>query len=1095
MKKLVLLSLFIFGLSSYLTAQLSTATVNGTIVDSSGAVVTKAQITVSNPATGFSRQTVSGAAGDYSVTFLPPGTYNMRVQASGFSTVEQKGIQLLVGQVVTVNQTLKPGGAAEVVEVTGEPPMIETSTSTVTGTVSPTEVSSLPLLDRNFSGLESLIPGVRQAEGFDPTKTRVGNISVNGGDGRQVDTNVDGGDNKDLVVGGLVQNFTMEGIQEFNVTTNRYTAEAGHAVSAVVNVVTKSGTDRIHGSAFALFQNSGLNKNDYFSLRTCQETGVPSGNCPKPLFHSYHYGGSIGGPIIKNKLFYFGAFEQKRELPLLTVSSSALPDLTTFAAQTSGFPGGPYAFPVYNLPATYIDTLGTVKLDWTINSSQNIFVRYGGQKWTALNDQVSTSGVFFTDGTQGSNDINNFHDLAFQWNVTISPSKVNSYTAHFQDMANTIPALPTHTFTYPVVGGSTVTNPFIFFADGTSVGLNPNVPQETLIRKYQFADNFTWTHGTHNFKFGANWIYFAKMGGYFYSQLGYTLNFWDDPVCIAAGACPNGSGGVYPQGISTPGAVSEILLNGGSGSTAQPPWSSLGLYFQDDWKVSPRLTLNLGLRWDANADFLQPQLGNSLTTSNKGIWDLRQVMANPNFPTSDPGAQTIEQLVGNTSNLQRTTSDWKEFQPRVGFAWDITGTGKHLLRGGYGIARDQIFQNITLWSIQQSQPTIYQAVFDVSGSTAPGVLDNHGNPCSPSGAQVNPCTFQLGTTPLPTPQPATTDLAFGALPRITSPSITDPWSQQFGIGYAWQINNDYAFSADYVHILGTHEERVINQNPYISDVCNPAYGGNPDNPRCVAGTTTRLMDYAFQQTGVGAGRFIQLYDYSTNNRSFYDGINLQLKRRMSKHFMFQVSDVISWSRSWGGFPVASYGGSGLAITPDQQFAPNEFNYTNFDERNRFVASGVFNLPWKFQLSPIFTAASARPYSFIAGSDVNGDGRHAIDRVCVGSTLADPITTPGCTMIKPNTLRGIPLVQMNLRADKTFQFGERMQLALYWEFYNLFNRANFCNSYEESSRASTFNTPQSFCNGPANAAYNGTVSGYGAAAVGSLTSQFGFRFSF
>ena len=125
---------------------------------------------------------------------------------------------------------------------------------------------------------------------------------------------------------------------------------------------------------------------------------------------------------------------------------------------------------------------------------------------------------------------------------------------------------------------------------------------------------------------------------------------------------------------------------------------------------------------------------------------------------------------------------------------------------------------------------------------------------------------------------------------------------------------------DYVHILGTHEERVVNQNPLISSVCDPAYGGNPANPRCVNGAGTRLMDYAFQQTGVGAGRFTQMYDYSTNNRSFYDGINMQLRKRMSKHFMFQASDVISWSRAWGGFPVASYGGSGLAVTPQQQFA-------------------------------------------------------------------------------------------------------------------------------------------------------------------------------
>src|SRR5208337_84692 len=434
MKKVVLLSLFTLMLVACLAAQTDTASLNGTITDTSGAVIPKARITVTQPATGFSRETVSGPGGDYNIPLLPPGSYSMKVQAQGFSTVEQKGITLLVGRAVTLNQTLKPGGANEVVEVTAAPPMIETTVSNVVGTVSPTEVSNLPILDRNFSGLETLIPGVRQAEGFDPTKTRVGNISVNGGDGRQVDTNVDGGDNKDLVVGGLVQNFTMEGIQEFNVSTNRYTAEAGHAVAAVVNVVTKSGTDKLHGSAFALFQNSALDKNDYFTLQTCQAQGLTSGQCPKPLVHFYHYGGSIGGPILKDKLFYFGAFEQKREPGTIVVNPSTPPDLTQFAAQTSGFAGGPYAYPVNTLPSSYVDTLGTIKLDWTINAKQNAFLRYGGQKWTTANDQLGA--IFTTDGTQGNNDINNFHDLAIQYNYTVSPTKVNSFNVHFQDMVN-----------------------------------------------------------------------------------------------------------------------------------------------------------------------------------------------------------------------------------------------------------------------------------------------------------------------------------------------------------------------------------------------------------------------------------------------------------------------------------------------------------------------------------------------------------------------------------------------------------------------------------------------------------------------------------
>ena len=197
-----------------------------------------------------------------------------------------------------------------------------------------------------------------------------------------------------------------------------------------------------------------------------------------------------------------------------------------------------------------------------------------------------------------------------------------SYTAHFQDMANTIPSAPINSFTYPIVGGGTVTNPNITFTDGTTVGTNINVPQETLIRKYQFSDVFSWTHGVHNMKMGANWIYFAKMGGYFYSGLGYFMTFWDNPTCIQSGVCPDADPPSLIISIRRAfrlrERMSEMSYATGSGSTAQPPWSSLGLFFQDDWKVSPRLTLNLGLRWDANIDFLQPQLGTNQSRTATG---------------------------------------------------------------------------------------------------------------------------------------------------------------------------------------------------------------------------------------------------------------------------------------------------------------------------------------------------------------------------------------------------------------------------------------------------------------------------------------------
>ncbi len=724
----VLVRLFLV-ISLYLTlgiiailAQQTAGQITGTIFDSQGAALPGAEVTVTDPSTAFTRGTVSTASGAYSLPALPPGTYNLTIKAKGFTVLEQKGISLVVGQVLTLNQILKPGSASEVVEVTGEPPLVETSKTEIGGSVTPSEVTSLPILDRNFTELMTLVPGVRPAEAFDPTKTRVGNISVNGGDGRQLDIGVDGGDNKDLVVGGLVQNFPVEAIQEFNVVTDQYSAEPGHSVGGVANVIVKSGTNTLHGSALGLTQLSTLNRTNYFEKQNCL-TATPAitdvSKC-KSVFHRYDYAFSLGGPIIKDKLFAFGAFEQKREPGSIIAAPGVGSDLTTFASQTSGFSGGPYAFPAATLPFPYIDTLAAIRLDYKASDRQNLFLRYGRQKWTNPNDQLGNTNTPFTaDSSQAQNDLNNFHDLTLGHNFTISANKVNSLNLHFQDMANAILPSPTHSFTYPVASGGTVTNPNILFSDGSQVGQNANVPQETLLRKYQLRDDFNWLHGKHNFKFGANDIYFAKFGGFFFfGANGYQALFWDDPVCIQANNCLNG-GTHYTNGISTPGAVQELLFSAGGGSTAQPPWHSLGLYWQDSYKVTPRFTVNAGLRWDANIGFLRPMLGNSLTNSNRTIWWLNQTaMAVGSTLESDPGLQQIQEIVHSKNDLNRTTADWKEFQSRIGFAWDVSGNGKNVIRGGYGIARDQIFQNITLFSVQQTQPTIYQtlSIFAASAS-------------------------------------------------------------------------------------------------------------------------------------------------------------------------------------------------------------------------------------------------------------------------------------------------------------------------------------------------------------------------------------------
>jgi len=1077
---LLLLTALLMALSMF--AQVNTGQINGTLTDPSGAVVVGATVTATEPDTGLTRSTVTNSSGSYAIVSLPPGRYTIRTEAKGFASVEQKNIELIVGQSLTLNFALRTGTSSEVVEVSGEAPLIETTRSDLGGSVTPQEVRDLPVRDRNFASLMALVPGVKPAPNFDPTKSRSGTVSAGGSDGRSFDYNVDGGDNKDTVIGGIVQNYTLEGIQEFNVVTNRYTAESGRAVAGVVNVVTKSGTNRIHGTAFGEFQLSTLNAKSEFD-RTAGADGklftADDVELPKPVYHRYHFGGSVGGPVIKDKFFFFGAYEYKRELAGINPDPTAVANLELL----------PQASPATKIDTPFFDHLATIKLDYRFNDRNTMFVRYGRERWNTLNDQPTSVGTPIADLSEATANTNQFHSLVLQDSYALSNNKVNVAGFQFQDFVNEINATPGRTFTVPVAGGGTAVNPLLTFPSA-ELGNNINVPQQTLIRKYQFRDDFSFVKGRHNLKVGANWIYVAKMGGYFFSGLGYQLVFFDDPVDIFGA-----KKAAYPQGLSTPGAVQELIYSGGNGRTDNPQNPhTLGLYVQDDFKVTSHLTLNLGLRWDANLFVLPPQLRTDPLQTNRVVSVLQQLIAaNPTSAAAADGLARAKYLAGDKGDLTRTTASYKEFQPRIGFAWDPTGSGKIVIRGGYGIARDQVFQNLTLWSIQQSNTTLYQSgLIDLSNSTGPP---------APAGDLA---TFRFGVDPLPAPAPAATDLAFGARGRLDDPHLTDPWSQQMSIGTAVELNPVYAVSADYTHVLGTHEFRMLDDNPRIGSICNPAFpGSTPADPRCVKGATTRLLDAAFAASGIGAGRLADLRTAASNNRSLYDGLTFVLKRRMSRNIGFQASYVLSWSRSWGGIPVSSYGGSFLTSDRALQFRSNNFGYTDFDERHRFVFSGILMPIWGIEFAPLFQASSARPIDPFPGGDIDGDGRPYVDRVCApfnASNITPANFALGCNQVKPNSLRGSAFVQMDLSIAKRFHPTEWLAIRPFWEFHNLFNRFNKCNSVQNDASSSAFRQP---LGGPISGPYcaiNGGVYGTGGGSFGPgfsapFRSQFGIRFEF
>jgi hypothetical protein len=461
----------------------------------------------------------------------------------------------------------------------------------------------------------------------------------------------------------------------------------------------------------------------------------------------------------------------------------------------------------------------------------------------------------------------------------------------------------------------------------------------------------------------------------------------------------------------------------------------LALYLQDDYKVTRRLTLNLGLRWDANIKILVDQ------TNNRTM----QILGGLN----NPRAQAI---TGDPALLRKVTPGYKEFQPRLGFAWDIKGTGQTVIRGGYGIFYDQIFQNLTLFSKQQGNPTIYQTVLDLTSGGQVGT------------GQTAPFRFGVDALPTPPANFSTANLETGGFGRINDPTLQDPYVQKWSLGFETKLGNNYVLSSDYVHTLGLHENRVQNINPRIRNIC-PV--GSDVTATCPRGGDTRFFDVAFVAAGLVANRLEQINMFTSTNRSRYDSWASTLRRR-TRHALFSASYILSSSKGWGGQPTASYSGNGIAVTPENQFRAGEFGPTRIDERHRIVASGLFDLPYGFQISPIVQFATARPYSLNAGTDIDGDGRSTVDRVCSGfdpltllqARLNNPSTVPagatafGCTQLPVNSQRTGFVVNggsieersgrffnVDTRITKTFSIGERVKVKGYVNFFNIFNREN------------------------------------------------------
>jgi Carboxypeptidase regulatory-like domain/TonB dependent receptor len=1021
---LILMLLLASSVAVFGQATASSA-VRGTVLDPSGAAVVGAEVTVSNAATGFSRTVKTGSDGTYSVEPLPAGVYAVKVTSSGFATAAAQKVETLVGSTTTQNFSVKPGTTSETVEVTSEAPLLDQLKTDISQNITPAEVQELPMLGRDVANLAYLAPGVRATDSYDPTKARMAILSVNGQNGRNVNVTVNGVDNKDNTVGGPVMQLPLEAVQEYVISTQRFSAANGRSEGAAINLITKSGTNQYHGSFFSYFRDQALNLDEKKA----------DGSKAHPPYSRQQFGGSIGGPIVKNTLFGFFGIERNREHSSISedpLSFSELSLVTALGAQ-----------PAANIPTPFFETRYNGRVDWRMTDKHSAYLSYTSQANDGLNDQSDRTG----DLTNGNFTVNHMQVANLTLNSLLTPSLANQFTLGFQYWNNLI--------------DSKISAPLVTFPSA-SFGTNTNVPQQSYQQKYQFKDDITKTWGKHTFKTGVDYLWTRKLGGFFEFSSTLNINFVADPSCILGVGLNAGVSGCgpsqFPQGFASPGAIDSMGIANGDPSFDLPGGAKqLGLYFQDDWKLTNRLTMNLGLRWDRDFNLV----GGSGVERSATFKELVAL----NNPLTNPYIQ------------KKPQDDNTNFSPRVGFAYDLTGGGKHILRGGYGLYYGNIFLNIPLFMIQQGNATLFQQSLSVSDTDiVPGTA-----------VAVN--QWRYGVDPLPTIPPPSGILNVGSVGRLMDPHYKNPVTEQANIGYAWQVSKNSVIESDFIWTLGLHENKTINIDQRV-----------PVSSTCCA--IARPLDAAFAAAGLPRLNSIRVE--KSIGRSNYKGWNLSYRQRTWKHFSLNTNYTLSWANSYSG------GGSSFRNYPRDArfpFQAAEYGPSSNDERHHFTLSGTVNLPWGFEFSPILIAGSARPYTITSSRNtLNTGGGTAIGVIVNNSdptnffayaghdtsaTDPGPIAarncyyfTTNCSFTPYNNLRGDAFFQMDARLAKNFKFGEKYNLQLIAQAFNLTNHANYgSNFHNDIDAASSFGKPADFINPSSTYTPRSTWG------------EFGFRFSF
>jgi Carboxypeptidase regulatory-like domain len=1026
--------------------------IKGTVTDPSGAVVTSAVVTATNVDKGTKHTVSTDNNGQFYIPGLPPATYSISVTKTGFQPEVAKNIVVNIGQTATLNFPMKVSQVSEQIEVTTEPPVVETEKSEQGNVITEGYIRDLPMDRRNYLGLTQLAPGVSDStrlssdQDYRVKQTPQSGLSFYGSNGRGNSVTVDGGEANDDA-GGVRLNMGQDAVQEFQINRSNYGAELGGASGATINIVTKSGTNDVHGTLFGFFRNDAMDAANPFSVSQALAPGQAfnpaaadvNGTHIKDSLTREQFGGSIGFPLTKDKTFLYSSFEglmsdAQNAVPLLTSTSifrpqtaasgndqqsiinglaglgatpvpcltgqPALPAATCAGILTNVLTVNPAASPLNSFIVNQFESngglfpydtrlyLASTRFDHQFSDRNQVALRYSFGHDREENPDVTS----LTGFSRGSSVKAFDHTLLGSWFHTFNPRTSND--AHVQWNYANFDVIPNS----PGQAGLDIPG---FGNLGTQIFL----PSFTIMRRAEFADNVSMIRGKHNIKYGGYFLYRGNHseshtffpGRFVFGSLpgGLLSPCLQVPAACGLSSAPATISSLQSAALGLP----QFYQQGFGNPIYNYPRPYTAAFVQDQWAIAPNFTLNVGVRYELDAQY---------------------------------GA---------------LNTDKNNFAPRISFAWDPFKDHKTAIRAGYGIFYSPIYGQIadvvqTLGLVNGNRQ-IAQVFVPLTG--APG------NPALTSAAifqtlfaqGVIQCTTPAAgnaacITPANLTQFGINVTNSGPVPPLSvifsgQPNYRSPYSQQAEFGIEREIAKGWAVSLSgiYVHTIGLPVAIDVNALPTA-----------PFTPVTLAnGATVQVHNFSTANSPLGnpcAGAAIvtcfanplllQADQYSSLGSSLYEGAILEVKKTLSSHFSVLANYTLSKA-----FDTTTDFNSDFGPQDNTNLAA-ERGLSNFDQRHKVVLATVVdtghfggNILSGFQISPIFRYNSGHPFNLLAGADVNGD-RHSTNDRPIGAAR--------------NTGQGPDFTSLDMRITRHFKMGEKANLQILAEGFNLFNRTNY-----------------------------------------------------